>query len=106
MKYYISKIDRTIELDDELMNEYCKYEDLRETTLLASIYMQYGKAPTKDEMSDEEFSKMCNEILYYQLKAVLLAPITLEKITQNREEWHRKAIDGEFVEIDCSQRMK
>jgi hypothetical protein len=100
MKYYISEIDRTVELDDELVNEYCKYNVLRESMFLVDIYMQFGEIPTKDELSDEELSKMCNEHLDVDIKTLKLLPLALAFIEDHREEWHRMAVNGECVEID------
>jgi hypothetical protein len=102
MKYYIPEIDRTAELDDELVKEYCKSDSLRGNTFILQLYMEYGKIPTRDELSDEEFSVMCNEILFDTIKCLALLPSALQTIYGNWEEWNRKAADGELVEIDLN----
>jgi hypothetical protein len=105
MKYYIPEMDRTAELDDELVKEYCKHDSLRGNTFLVAFCMEYGKIPTRDEVSDDEFSEMCNELLADDIKCLAMLPAALAIINSNREEWHRKAAAGEFVEIDLKNRQ-
>jgi hypothetical protein len=106
MKYYLPKANRTIELDDKLVEEYCKHDSLRENTFFVAFALEYGRYPTQEEMSDDEFTKACNELLCDDIKTLELLPQALEVINSNREEWHKKAVNGELTEIDCSLRTK
>ena len=54
MKYFITRLDRTVELDDILVQKYCEYENLREQPFSIVIKSKFGHKPTKEEISDEE----------------------------------------------------
>lgn len=38
------------------------------------IKIQYGHYPTQDEVSDEDLSELCNQVLLTELKAFALLP--------------------------------
>jgi len=77
MQYTITRLNRTVELDDLLVEEYCKVEKLREQPFSIVIKSQFGHAPTIEEISDEELSHLCNQILISELKALCLLPKAL-----------------------------
>lgn len=80
MEYYISKLNRTVALNDELVQEYCKYDELREHSFSIVIKTKFGHNPSQEEISDEELSALCNQILFSELKAFSLLPKALSTI--------------------------
>ncbi len=74
MKYTITKIERTVNLDDELVNKYTQYDELRDFLFSIRIKSQFGHKPTIEEISDENLSKICNEVLLDELRALVLLP--------------------------------
>jgi hypothetical protein len=95
MRYAITGINRTVELSDELANEYRKYDELREQPFRIVIRSRFGHAPSRDEVSDEELSVICNEVLLHELKALALLPKAVTVVKQLAEH----AEKGEQAEI-------
>ena len=83
-----------VDLDDELVAEYCKYETLREHPFCIVILSQFGHNPTVDEISDKELSKLCNEILLDELKALSLLPEVIKLIERRFEDLNEYAEKG------------
>ncbi len=98
MLYQINRINRNVELDDELVNKYLEYDELHEQIFSIVIRSEYGHAPTVDEVSNEDLSALCNEVLFSELKALALLPKAIMKIYDNYEEYIKKSNDGELVE--------
>ena len=45
MYFNISKINRTVELDDELVKAYTKYKDLKERLFIIALRLHFGEFP-------------------------------------------------------------
>ena len=89
MLYTIKKINRTVNLDDELVKKCKEYDELRDYTFCIVIRTKYGHAPTREEVSDSELSQLCNEILLSELKALMKLPQALrfiDKITVSSKD--------------------
>ncbi len=79
MLYRIERIGRTVDLDDDIVNEYLKYESsLRDQPFSIAIRSTYGHDPSESEASDEELSALCNDILLSELKALVYMPEVLK----------------------------
>ena len=87
MKFEITQLNRTVELDDRLVEEYEKYENLRENSFIIAAIHQYGHKPTAKEISDSELSKLCNAVLFADLKTFALIPKALEFLEKNYEQF-------------------
>lgn len=98
MKYNIKKINRSVELDDNLVSEYTKYSELHEQSFTIIIQTTFGHAPTKEEINDAELSKMCNEILLSELQAMSLLPEALKIVDNHREEIENVSKNKEILE--------
>ena len=98
MKYDIKKINRSVELDDNLVSEYTKYSELHEQSFTIIIRSTFGHAPTKEEINDAELSKMCNEILLSELQTMSLLPEALEIVDNHRKEIESASKNKEILE--------
>lgn len=98
MKYDIKKINRSVELDDNLVSEYTKYSELHEQSFTIIIRSTFGHAPTKKEINDAELSKMYNEILLSELQTMSLLPEALEIVDNHRKEIETASKNNEFFE--------
>ena len=72
MKFDVVSLNRIVELDDEIVAEYRRYKPLSEDPFVIVAISEYGHEPTAQEVSDEELSKLCNEVLLSDLKALAL----------------------------------
>ena len=78
MKYLISKINRTIELDDKLVQEFSKYDELRDSIFTILLRSKYKNGLSESNVSGKELSSVSNEILLTELKAIADLPAALE----------------------------
>ena len=72
MKFELKKLGITVDLDDELYNEYSKYDDVRENNFGICILSKYWD--NYKNISIDELSKLCDEVLLSNLKALALLP--------------------------------
>ncbi len=86
MKFDVAGLNRIVELDDKIVAEYCKYKPLSEDPFVIVAISEYGHEPTAQEVSDEELSKLCNEVLLSDLKALALLPNALAFIDKNKQD--------------------
>lgn len=77
MKFEIIEIGRTVELTDEIVNEYEKFDKLRGGTLALSVLSVFRHDPTEEEITDEDLSKLCDKVLISRLKLFSLLPRTI-----------------------------
>lgn len=98
MKYYIERLNRTVDLDDDLVSEYCKYEKLRDQPFSIVVRAKYGCAPTEEQVSNVELSKICNEVLLSDLKSIAMMPKVIEYVESHYEDFIAAAENGEFIE--------
>lgn len=99
MKFELKSIKRTVELIDDLVNEYKKLDDLRENQFCIIIISKYGDNPSKEEVSDEELSALCNKILFSSLKALSLLPNALKIVNENEDKldlYSKLGVETEF----------
>ena len=98
MKYYIGEINRAVELDDELVKEYEKYDEIIDSTFTITICSNYGEHPSQEDVSDEELSKICNKILFGELKVMAVLPKFLNYFDSHYEEWTNNELHG--IDLD------
>lgn len=103
MLFELKKINRIVDLNDELVNEYTKYEELHENPFFISIRAEFKHNPTKEEISDEELSNFCNEILLDELKAYALLPKAIQIIEKYYDEMMELSNKGHKFELDISE---
>lgn len=94
MVYNIARLNRTVILDDRLVQEYTKVDEIREQSFSIVIRSKFGHNPTKEEVSDAELSNLCNEILFSELKALSLLPNAISFVCNNYEEYKEKTANN------------
>lgn len=82
MLYTIKRLNRTVDLNDDLVNKYCEYESLRDQPFSIVVRAKYGHCPTEGEVSDAELSELCNSVLLSELKAMALLPKAVSVIEE------------------------
>lgn len=87
MRYEIKRIGRTVELMDDLANEVLKYKDIIDSFFMMDIRDAYGQNTSESDVSNEELSMLCNEVLLTELKAMCMLPQAIEHIESNYEQW-------------------
>lgn len=95
MKFELKKLGITVDLDDELYNEYSKYDDVRENNFGICIRCTYGD--NYKNISNEELSKLCNDVLLSDLKCLALLPKAIYKMGQYTNE---HSDNDELVDIE------
>ncbi|MBR1853486.1 MAG: hypothetical protein IJ794_10165 [Lachnospiraceae bacterium] len=67
MLYTIQKINRTVELDDNLVDKYTQFKNIRDNLFVIAIALHYKESftdsPNVPDISDEELSAFCNKTL-------------------------------------------
>ena len=96
MKYHIERLNRTVELYDRIVEEYTKYEKLRDQPFSIIVRNQFGHAPSQEEISDNDLSELCNEILLTELKAIAALPVTAQFIRQHENEY-KESSDNNII---------
>lgn len=94
MLYNITRLNRTVNLDDRLVQEYTKVDEIREQSFSIVIRSRFGHNPTEEEISDEELSNLCNEILFSEMKALALLPNAISFVCNNYEEYKEKTANN------------
>ena len=87
MKYYIAKIDRDVELEDEIVEAYKQYGELHDSMFTLAIRGEYKRIPSKEELPDDVLSVLCNLVMINQMKALDMLPKALAYIESHYEEW-------------------
>ncbi len=83
MKFNITQLDITVDLNDEIVAEYEKIEPILETFFVICLLSEYGSKEKIHQISDSELSIICNKILLSDLKTFILLPKALECIENN-----------------------
>ena len=99
MEYFISRLDRTVDLDDMLVQKYCEYETLREQPFSIVIKSKYGHKPSKEEVSDKELSMICNEILLSELKVLGMLPNALHILQKHYDNIRNASHNGNCIDF-------
>lgn len=81
MKYEIKALNRIAILNDELVEIYSQYRQLRDNPFVIRVISKYGYEPSVDELSEDDFSQLCNEVLLDELEFVISMP-ELSKIIE------------------------
>lgn len=97
MKFTISKINRTVELNDELVQVYTEFKDIRENIFLISLYLKYHNFST--EMSDKELSDFCNKALLKDLENMRDNAIVVNYIENNKDKIFNSDWKEEDMEV-------
>ena len=100
MKFFIKDINRTVDLNETLVDKYLEVDDeLTGGSFTIAILSKYGHAPTKDEISDEALSELCNDILLGDLKAFALIPKAINYVEGHHNQWEESSNKGELLEV-------
>lgn len=68
LQFYIEKIGRVVELDDELVKKFLETgEELKQNIFTVRIKTHYGDDYRINNVSDKELSAFCNEALFYEI---------------------------------------
>ena len=105
MKYYISQINRTVELDDELVRQHAELDILHEAPFVIAVITEYGHEPNKEEVSDEKLSKFCNQVLDSEIRALKALPVVAEFATRNETMLREAAGRGVCIEESLEESM-
>lgn len=95
MKYIIKRINRCVDLNDELVNEYIKYSRLKDSSFMIVLRSKYGSSISDTFPTNNELSFICNKCLLNELKAIHMLPKALEYIEKNYDTW----VNGELQEL-------
>ena len=98
MRYTITRLSRTVNLDDELVNEYLKYDELREQPFAIVVRTKFGHAPTVEEVDDKDLSDLCNKILLNELTMLGELPKVIEKFEKHYEEIKEASKQGKLLD--------
>ncbi len=100
MKFFIKDINRTVDLNETLVDKYLEVDDeLTGGSFTIAILSKYGHVPTKDEISDEALSELCNDILLGDLKALALIPKAINYVKGHHNQWEESSNKGELLEV-------
>ncbi len=94
MLYKMEKIGRTVELNDELVSMYLKTVEpsiLTESPFILALKADFGKYPSAEEMSAEELSSYCNNVLLEELEFSMALPKIQTFLTSGGEKILRDA---------------
>lgn len=103
MKYLISKINRTVELDDKLVQEFSKYDELRDSIFTILLRSKYKNGLSESNVSSKELSSVCNEILLTELKAIADLPAALETYMNNLATFKKAANVNQCIEESVNE---
>lgn len=103
MKYTISALNRSIELDDTLVNEYLKYDDIMECNFVLAVISKIGHLPKKEEISEEELSKLCNEVLLDDLKVMIDFPQIITTLERHLSDMNNATKTGTLLNYKISE---
>lgn len=103
MQYIINRLNRAVELDDELVQHYLEFGELTEHNFIMALRFKYGHLPTEVEITDEELSSICNEVLLTDLETFIQLPKIIELMMEHQEEFHRAAKEGTLLEFKLEE---
>lgn len=98
MLYTIGRINRTVNLNDDLVSKYLEYDELHEQPFSIVIRTRFGHAPSETEISDDDLSALCNDVLLSELKALALLPKAISFIDNNYINYKEQSENGELIE--------
>lgn len=99
MEYRIDRVGRTVSLNDEIVEEYCKYVELHDSIFMLAMRMKYEKVPTEEEVSKKELSEFCNEVLLDELEVMAMLPKAIQAVMDHWEEWQEASRTGKCISI-------
>lgn len=76
---------------------------MRDQPFSIAVRFEYGHAPTEDEVSNEELSRICNETLLMELKVISIMPKLVECVDENYDYISQASKDGDnnLSEYNC-----
>ena len=106
MQYTITKMNRTVELDDRLVAEYIKYDDILEHEFVMTAIAKVGHLPTKNEISDEELNTLCTEVLVSNLETFANLPQILQTVEHNSSSITNASKSKDLIELSIFPKEK
>lgn len=103
MIYKIDRINRTVALDDNLASKYREYDEIHDQMFAIAIRIRYGHVPTASEASDDELSKLCNDVLLTELKAMALLPKAVQVVEDNYDFYKKQSSNGVLVDLKMQE---
>lgn len=100
MDYKIEKINRTITLNDDIVNEFRKYDKLRDSIFTIVLRSKYNGDFSEQKVSKEELSSVCNKILIDELEAIAALRAAINAYTNNFNAFKTAANEQKCLEID------
>lgn len=104
MHYYSEKMNRWVELDDRLAEICFNIDEHGERRMNLAFDMatieECGHRPTKEELSDERLSYLCNQVLLSEIQLIHDLPKILQCIQVNYDKFDEAAKTGELLDID------
>ena len=94
MIFRMPKIGRTVELDDQITSMYLKTVEpsvMTESPFILAMKVDFGHYPSEAEMSAEELSKYCNNVLLQELEFSAALPKITDFLSSGGEEAIRDA---------------
>lgn len=100
MEYYIKHLNRKILLDDVIVSQYLKLEsELRDAPFIISLYSVYEDEEIKN-LSDDDLSRFCNEVLLDEIQVDLDLPNVIETIVKNKDKFETASKNSELLECN------
>ncbi len=94
MLFKMPKIGRTVELDDTIVSEYVKTVEpsiVTESPFILALKQDFGHYPSEDEMSSDELSKYCDNVLLQELQFSAALPKLTQFLASGGEDALRNA---------------
>ena len=92
MKYHIDKLNRDVELDDELVAIYKQYRTLSDDIFTVHFHLNFGGYPT--ELNDEDLSAFCNKVLVEDLEDACENAVVSSFVASHMEEIKKLLSNG------------
>lgn len=90
MLYTIQKINRTVELNNDLVDKYTQFKNIRDNLFVIAIALHYKESfadsPNVPDIPDEELSAFCNKTLVDDLETMRDNALVVQYIRENREK--------------------
>jgi hypothetical protein len=94
MVFKMPQIGRTVELDDAIVSEYVKTVEpsiVTESPFILALKQDFGHYPNEDEMSFDELSKYCDNVLLQELQFSASLPKLTQFLASGGEDALRNA---------------
>ena len=102
MYFNITRINKTVELDDELVKAYTKYKDLKERLFIIALRLHFGEIP--EDITDKELSYFCNNAIIRDLNNMRDDAIVMDFIRNN--EYIEDYIKNPEEPVSCEIKIR